>query len=127
MAASSSAVPRPSGGLDALGEEFQLAQEAGGAILEAARPELAPRPSRSGSKSSWPWHSVCARTAIPSYPDPVLSDGYALQRGGPGLSDSGIDFRSEAFQERARPVPPSSGRCQTSRGRAAGRYRSPWE
>ncbi len=87
------------GGLDDLSEEFMVAQEACGPILEAARPDIDPVEEQERLEEQLLLAQCLRDNGYPEYPDPMLAADGRLQRGGSRFAELGIDFRSEAFQE----------------------------
>jgi hypothetical protein len=91
---------RPAGGsgLDELGEEFQLARQNCGAILEAARPEIDLEAEQERLETELLLAQCLRGNGYPEYPDPSTDADGRLQRGGQAFQELGIDRRSEAFQ-----------------------------
>ncbi len=87
------------GELDRFGDEFQLAQQACGAILEAARPEVDPEAEQERLEEQLALAQCFRDNGYPDYPDPGISSDGRLERGGFDLRELGIDRRSEEFQE----------------------------
>ena len=87
------------GELDRLGDEFQVAQQACSAILEAARPEIDPEAEQERLEEQLALAQCFRENGYPEYPDPSIGSDGRLERGGFALQELGIDRRSEAFQE----------------------------
>lgn len=85
-------------GVDASGEEFQVARQACAPILEAARPELDPAAQQERLEVELAMAQCLRDTGYAQYPDPTTDGAGRLQRGGQGFGELGIDFRSEAFR-----------------------------
>ncbi len=83
---------------DEFGEEFQIAQEACGAILEAARPDIDPEAEQERLEEELAFAQCFRDNGYPDYPDPIISADGRLQRGGQAFQDLGIDRRSEEFE-----------------------------
>lgn len=91
---------RPQGGpsLDEFGEEFQVARQTCGAILEAARPEIDLEAEQERLETELLLAQCLRDNGYPEYPDPTTDADGRLQRGGQAFQELGIDRRSEAFQ-----------------------------
>lgn len=87
------------GELDRFGDEFQSAQQACGAILEAARPETDPEAEQERLDEELALAQCFRENGYPDYPDPSIGSDGRLERGGFALQELGIDRRSEEFQE----------------------------
>ena len=87
------------GGFDEFSEEFAVAQESCGPILEAARPVTDPEEQQERLETELALAQCFRENGYPEYPDPVLDSDGRMQRGGQQLAELGIDRRSEAFQD----------------------------
>jgi len=86
------------GRFDEFSEEFQVANEACGSILEAARPDIDPELEQERLETELALAQCFRDSGYPEYPDPVLGTSGRLQRGGQQFQELGIDRRSEEFQ-----------------------------
>ena len=84
--------------IDEFGEEFQIAREACGAILEAARPDIDPEAEQERLEEELAFAQCFRDNGYPDYPDPAIGADGRLQRGGQAFQELGIDRRSEEFQ-----------------------------
>ena len=87
------------GGFDEFSEEFQVANEACGSILESARPDIDPELEQERLETELALAQCFRDSGYAEYPDPVLGSDGRLQRGGQEFQELGIDRRSEEFQE----------------------------
>ena len=109
------------GGFDSQGEEFSLAMGACSPILEAARPELDPAAEQERLETELALAQCLRDNGYPQYPDPAADADGRLQRGGQGLDELGIDFRSERFQAARQTCADSLGvEAGPGRGRGPG-------
>ena len=90
--------PEGQGGFDRFGEEFQVAQEACGAILESARPEVDPEAEQERLEEQLQLAQCFRDNGYPEYPDPEMGSDGRVERGGQAIVMAGIDRRSEDFQ-----------------------------
>ncbi len=87
----------PRGGFDELNEDFVVAQETCGPILEAARPEVDPIAEQERLEEQLALAQCLRENGFAGYPDPAVDADGRLQRGGRQPLEDGIDRRSEAF------------------------------
>ena len=95
------AASRPgAGGFDEFGEDFGVAQQACGAILEAARRDVDPAAEQERLEEQLRLAQCIRDGGYPEYPDPMIGTDGRLERvGGQDFRALGIDRRSEAFRE----------------------------
>ncbi len=95
------AAGRPgAGGFDEFGEDFGVAQQACGAILEAARADVDPAAEQERLEGQLQLAQCIRDGGYPEYPDPMIGTDGRLERvGGQDFQALGIDRRSEAFRE----------------------------
>jgi hypothetical protein len=87
-------------GIDRFGEEFQAAQQACGAILEASRPEIDPEAEQERLEEQLALAQCIRDHGYEDYPDPAIGTDGRLERvRGQEMSEIGIDRRSAEFQE----------------------------
>jgi hypothetical protein len=80
-------------------EEFQIAQQACGSILEAARPQLDPEAQAEFLEQQLAMAQCLRDNGIDGYPDPVLDTDGRLQRfDGPGAGELPFDPASDEFR-----------------------------
>lgn len=108
------------GGLDRASEEFQLAFEACGSIMESARPDVDPEEQQERLETELALAQCFRDNGYPDYPDPALSTTGGFERGGQALQELGIDRRSEAFQETRSTCTDQLGVEEFGRGTGAG-------
>jgi hypothetical protein len=87
------------GGPDRFDEEFQVANQSCGVILEAARPEIDLAAQQERLENELQMAQCFRDNGYPEYPDPSVDADGRLQRGGGAFTELGIDRRSEAFLE----------------------------
>jgi hypothetical protein len=79
------------GGVDALGEAFQAAQQACGSFLEAMRADLDPAEEAERLEEMLAMAQCMRDHGIEGFPDPVIAPGGGLQRFRGGDGPSGVD------------------------------------
>jgi hypothetical protein len=112
--------PGGGGGLDRLSDEFQVATEACGSILESARPDIDPEAEQERLEEELAFAQCFRDSGYPDYPDPALDTDGRLQRGGQQFGELGIDRRSEEFQNTRATCADELGIEQTGRGPGGG-------
>jgi len=112
--------PGGGAGLDRLSDEFQMATEACGSILEAARPDIDPAAEQERLEEELAFAQCFRDSGYPDYPDPAVDTDGRLQRGGQQFAELGIDRRSEEFQSTRAACADELGIEQTGRGPGGG-------
>lgn len=86
--------------IDRRSEEFLLANEVCGAILEASRPEIDPEAEQERLEEQLVLAECIRQNGYPEYPDPAIgADGRLERVRGLEMQEIGIDRRSPQFQE----------------------------